>query len=96
MRVYNKNTHETDNVIKEINLAYDIQEDLDNTDILWISTFQYGFFKYNKKTSKFKNFKNDGKNPDSLASNFSFSFDQDKYDHDVIWIALQGGGLDSA
>jgi len=91
---YNKETQETERVIKDINISYSILEDINNKDVLWIATYQYGFFKYNKKTGKLKNYKHDKNNPNSIAHDFSLASMNDKLDHNIIWIAQQPGGLD--
>ena len=67
-------------------------EDKTEKDILWFGSEADGLFRFSKKTGKFKQFKNDPDNPESLSVSIVLSLFQDN--EGVLWVPTQGGGLD--
>lgn len=86
---------EKNEVIKKIDLSaiYELQEDQFDKDILWGATYLNGFVKYNKKSGEITQYKNDPKNPQSISSNISVSFLQDKDYPNTLWLAMTGTGI---
>ena len=62
-----------------------------NNDLLWFGTEGNGIFKFNKKTGKFTQYKNEKENKNSLSNNIVQNLYQDKFGE--IWIPTYGGGL---
>ncbi|MGM0509344.1 MAG: ligand-binding sensor domain-containing protein, partial [Fusobacteriota bacterium] len=62
-----------------------------NPNVFWFGTEGHGFFKFNKKTGDFKQYKNDIDDPRSLSHNLIQNLFQDKKGN--IWIPTHGGGL---
>jgi signal transduction histidine kinase/serine phosphatase RsbU (regulator of sigma subunit)/ligand-binding sensor domain-containing protein len=72
--------------------ARSLIEDNQNPNLLWYGTYEFGIFKFDKKTGHFTQYKHDANDPNSLSNNIVFSFFQDS--DGVLWIPTQGGGLE--
>ncbi|WEA00592.1 two-component regulator propeller domain-containing protein [Mucilaginibacter sp. SJ] len=57
----------------------------------WIGTLRGGIDVIDPKINQFQTVRHIGLNPNSLVSDFTFSFCEDRYHH--IWIGTDGGGL---
>ncbi len=68
-------------------------EDKRNPELLWITTFEEGLGRFNKKTGAFKTYTHDPDNPASIGVNSVWELVQDKDDDHILWLGLMGGGL---
>ena len=59
-------------------------QDLNDKNIYWLGSEIDGFFKFNKKTGLFKQYKRDPKNTNSLSNNNVVSIFQDK--NGILWV----------
>ena len=71
----------------------DMIEDPRDTDILWITTFEKGLGKFNKRTKHFLTFTHDPADPDSIGDNGIWELVQDRDDPDVLWLGGTSSGL---
>lgn len=78
----------------DISAIYKMIEDQYDSNILWCGTYLNGFIKYNKKTDKVVQYKNDPTKTGTISSNISVSMVQDKKDPNILWIGLLGTGID--
>jgi len=63
----------------------------DNAGIIWIGTAEDGVVKYDRERIKFRHYKHDPFDPNSLSHNTVRSIYQDN--NDVLWVGTLGGGL---
>lgn len=72
-------------------VARNLTQDKFNPDIFWFGTEGYGFFKFNKKSGEFKQYKKQIDEEYSISHNMIQKIYQD--DNGEIWIPTHGGGL---
>jgi ligand-binding sensor domain-containing protein len=86
-------------VKSEINQREDLSDYMiqdifeDDGGIIWISSFGGGVFKYDPHRLKFKHYKHEEDNPNSLSNNQIYAIQGDPGNTDIIWIGTFGGGL---
>ncbi len=78
----------------DLDMAYTIVEDRDDSDILWIGTWTNGFYRYKISDDTLTNYTHDPDNSDSLSSNTVPRFIPDQDDPNIFWLASMGGGLE--
>lgn len=94
LSVFNRKTEEVDRryqnpIVKTA--ARGLIQDKFNKDIFWFGTEGDGFFKFNKNTGKFKQYKNILGDNSSISNNLIQNLFQDEKGN--IWIPTHGGGL---
>ncbi len=78
----------------DVKCVYEILEDSDNSNILWLGTFKYGLYKYFKDSNTFVQYLNEPDTPLSLSNNIPLALYEDRDDLNILWIGTLGGGLD--
>jgi len=68
---------------------------MDKTGVLWIATFNNGLTSYNKKTNRFRHYKHDPNNINSISTdNLPFSPQTLYVDrNNTLWVGSENGGL---
>ncbi len=78
----------------DVKCVYEILEDSDNPNILWLGTFKYGLYKYFGDSNTFVQYLNEPATPLSLSNNIPIALHKDRDDPNILWIGTLGGGLD--
>ncbi len=78
----------------DVKCVYEILEDSDNPNILWLGTFKYGLYKYFRDSNTFVQYLNEPDTPLSLSNNIPIALYEDRDDPNILWVGTLGGGLD--